>query len=348
MFLNSVKLKQVNPYALNTNNYSTIDSKKFIKTDNGLVYTPLNGGILKKSTDALMIEDDEHLDSKYRLEENYEDLRHQRILNKVSNTYSSVKKSSHMPLTNKALFGAAPPMQSDFKNELNLKLKSFNGKDLADSSYGNGSKENYQTEQQVSTATTSLSSASSCTSNIEIHKDNGAKLAPLANDHSEQSNKPSSTYSLLKTTLNVKGASETLDAAMNQFNSGNTLRKSQTKINSQCTNKPPILKPKPRPNNTPLTSVPKSKYSPYDNSVHNQSGDMLINGNFKETSLQTSPSTSVTDVSSNNLTPQHNNNIDDITSAQLNSLVKPTNYQRNVHNYQSRPGIVNNPNGMAF
>jgi len=37
-----------------TNNYSTIDSKKFIKTDNGLVYTQMGGALLmKKSTDAL-------------------------------------------------------------------------------------------------------------------------------------------------------------------------------------------------------------------------------------------------------------------------------------------------------
>lgn len=361
-----------------TNNYSTIDSKKFIKTENGLVYTPLNGGILKKSTDALMIEEEEHLDSKYRLEEStYEDLRNQRNLNnKISNTYSNVKKSTHLPMTNKAIFGVPPLQQDNFKNELNLKLKSFNNDGRNSGKIPNQAEINKNGQQynieQLSTATTSLSSASSCASNSELTKEaTQNKKAPLAPELTESlmsasgtlpsntnnnsnTNSSNNTYSLLKTTLNVKGASEALESslAMHQFNASNNLRKSQNKINANPTTKPPILKPKPRTtSNTPHAKPQpnKSNSSGIDNSVHNQSGDALIS-NFKETSLHTSPSTSVTDVSSNNLTPQHNNTnfIDDITSAQINNLVKSSNgFQRNLNNYQQPlRQQSSNPNGI--
>lgn len=315
-----------------TNNYSTIDSKKFIKTENGLVYTPLNGGILKKSTDALMSEDDPHLDSKYRLEEpDYEDLRMQRNYSKIASTYSNVKKTTQAPITNKDLFGGAPIEQDNFKNELNLKLKSFNT---------NGDQGKQYQMEQISTATTSLSSASSCTSNTELVKDS-RRLAPLANNLTESmvssngtlqggNNGTSSTYSLLKTTLNVKGANETLDnsLAMSQLNGNgsNTLRKSQNKLNAACAAKPPILKPKPKGNAYQANPLNNKKQTQSGYDVHNSSGDPLVMSNFKETSLSASPCTSVTDVSSNNLTPQHNNGhlVEDITASQINSLVKPS------------------------
>lgn len=317
----------------NANNYSTIDSKKFIKTDNGLVYTPLTGG-LKKSTEALEAHLDRHLDSKYHLEaeSNYEDLSVNRNGSKISNTYSHVKKSTHMPvMTNRALFGAIVPSEN-FKNELNMKIKTFNGPDN-------------QMENHISTATTSLSSASSCTSNSEMTKDTAIqnyncrpKMAPLASDLTDstystvpatqatnQSNTNSSnnTYSLLKTTLNVKGASEALEQQLSQ----SALRKIPTSVSA---GKPPIIKPKPKTNGNGVTK----NNGTFNHSLHNQSTEPLI-GNLKETSLNTSPSTSVTDCSSNNLTPQHTNNtmIDDITSATL---------KRTLNNYQpSRP----TPNG---
>jgi hypothetical protein len=283
-----------------------------------------------------MTEEDAHLDSKYHLEEDaYEDLRVSRNYNRIASTYSNVKKST--PLTNKELFGG-PPLPHDnssFKNELNLKLKSYNT----------------QIEQSF-TATTSLSSASSCISNSELIKETNPPVkgrngpAPLASNLTESltstntmqghssngsSGGSSGHYSLLKTTLNVKGASEALENSLAM----QSLRKSAT---TNCTTKPPIVKPKPKATNNPYHTNPISKLRQAfpGESAHNQSGEHLI-GNFKETSLSTSPSTSVTDVSSNNLTPQHNNTnlVDEISSAQLNNLVK----QRN--NYQHAV----NPNG---
>ncbi len=282
-----------------------------------------------------MNEDDRHLDSKYHLEEDaYEDLRISRNYNKIASTYSNVKKST--PLTNKELFGGPPIPQDTFKNELDLKLKSFNN--------STNEFKQYQIEQS-STATTSLSSASSCTSNSDLVKDNNLQAtkgrngpAPLASNLTESltsngnSNGSSgSHYSLLKTTLNVKGASEALENSLAM----QALRKSQTKIStSNCATKPPIIKPKPKATSNPYYTNPKVKQTfPTENTVHNQSGENLIS-NFKETSLSASPSTSVTDVSSNNLTPQHNNNnlADEISSAHINNLVKQRNsYQHAVN-----------------
>ena len=294
--------------------------------------------LMKKSTDALATsteDTDRHLDSKYHLEaeSNYEDLSIQRTntANKILGTYSHVKKSTHMPiLTNRTLFGTVPTAPSEhFKQELNMKIKSFNVPNDAEHRH------EYQMEQ-ISTATTSLSSASSCTSNSEMTKEVTCrpKLAPLASDLTDSyssdkipaaNSTSSNTYSLLKTTLNVKGASEALEQQLSQ----SALRLSNNKAAGAAA-KPPILKPKPKTNGSnPSHAAPKG--SAFNNSLHNQSTEPLI-AHAKEASLNTSPSTSVTDVSSNNLTPQHANN------PNVSEEVTAATVKRTLNNYQpTRP-----------
>jgi len=244
----------------------------------------------------------------------------------ISSTYSNVKKvtlgktpGSGVLLTN--------PINSNFQNELSMKLKSItsNKEQQIDSGLkvSNNSvnpKTMYQSEPlSNSTATTSLSSASSCTSNsdLTLKKDNFNNnkrfLAPLANadlnDIEQNSQNPS--YSLLKTTLNINGT--TADQQQPAANGvAGILSKSQTKLNGASHNinynsyKPPILKPKPRGNNNLQVNgcsqqANKKILNTTFDSVHNHSADPLLN--------HTSPSTSVTDVSSTNLTPQHCNNM---------------------------------------
>ena len=340
---------------LNTNTYSTIDSQKFIKTENGLVYTSLNGVI--KSTDALMIEEEADIDNNNKLkEEIYDEEKNQQQRNnaKISSTYSDVKKSTQA-LTNKSIF-SAPANQNNFKNELSLKLKTINTtKELVESTtnISNSTLKKPYTNEQSSTATTSLSSASSCTSNSEMLKDTNTlnkRLAPLACDLTESvmdntgsitatsNSNNNKAYLLIKTTLNGSNEQNEFENT-NQLEKG--LRKSQTKLNGSvnCVAKPPILKPKPRANNFHQQNSKKPMNSTFD-SIHNQSGEQLLNNisNFKETSLHTSPSTSVTDISSTNCTPQHYNAnlLDDITSAQINNLVKQTN-SSTLQRMQTRP-----------
>lgn len=284
-------------YNLNTNNnYSTIDSKnlKLIKTENGLVYTPLHANnTLKKnrSTDALETKEDA-----------FNELDETQRKPIIASTYSNVKK-----ITNNT------PINSSFQNELSMRLKSINKEPeqslKVNNNPINSNKIIYQSEPMSnSTATTSLSSASSCTSNsdLTIKKDFNKRLAPLANNDTNDDNNPS--YSLLKTTLNINGTDSTLSKSTTRVNGA-------TKLNTDYNSyKPPILKPKPRANN--IYGPTKKHLNATFESIHNQSGDPLLN--------QTSPCTSVTDVSSTNCTPQHYNSniVDDITSNQLNNLVK--------------------------
>lgn len=312
-------------YNLNSNNYSTIDSKnlKLIKTENGLVYTPLNANTIKKlnkSNDALETKEDH--DIKYREENGYDGLDEKRAKPIISSTYSNVKKIT-------VNTNSISKMPLDFQNELNSRLKSITtNKEQQETTLKVNANGKFQSEPMSnSTATTSLSSASSCTSNsdLTLKKDNfqsnntnGKRLAPLVtnSDIESEAATPNPNYSLLKTTLN--GVSETNGT------------KSQAKINGVNYNsyKPPILKPKPRTNNIYQMNgncngaVPVKKHlNTTFESIHNQSTDPLLN--------QTSPSTSITDVSSNNCTPQHyNSNLnEDISAAQLNSLVKNNSYR---------------------
>jgi len=187
-------------------------------------------------------------------------------------------------------------LDSNFKNELSLKLKSINTNrddDLYSKNYSNVKYSNTLSKNGVlangnpyvsnqehlsnSTATTSVSSASSCASNCDLiiyNSKTTTTTSTLLNGNN--SNQNEKNYSLLKTTLN---GSET--AAITSTSTAN-------KIFNGGVHKPPILKPKPRNYST--------------NPMLNQSGEPLM---IKETSLQASPSTSITDVSSTNCTPQH-------------------------------------------
>jgi hypothetical protein len=283
-----------------------------------------------KSNDALEIKEDFNIITT--------DERQQRNNNTskpiISSTYSNVKKitpSTNGLLTTNNTNSSNNQINSNFQNELSLKLKSITSNKEQQQQQNNSSPNTtpttintnntvnnkiYQSEPlSNSTATTSLSSASSCTSNsdLTLKKDinnfpntNTKRLAPLAtnNDTNSDIDNTNQSYSLLKTTLNINGTTN---------------------------NKPPILKPKPRgtANNYQLNGVVVNKKilnTTFD-SVHNQSTDPLLLN-------QTSPTTSVTDVSSTNCTPSHQEHavgatVDDhITAVQLNNLVKNNNNYR--------------------
>jgi hypothetical protein len=279
----------------NKSNYSTVDSKnlKFIKTDNGLVYTPINysNPDRNKSNDALMVEDDDDDDDEDEDEDdNYEDpiqeptqKNESQITSKpnqnslssrhqiVPNTYGSIRKQHQQQ----------PTLTNNFQNELNTRLKTINSSTKSDTNhlysknYGNGAPyppANTNNTLNVnepacvkinssnnSTATTSISSASSCTSHSDL-----------------VNNKPpiDTNYSLLKTTLNVP---------------------------SLPTQKPPILKPKPKNLiiNNYATEATKNEQNANPNPPQVT--------HHLHSSFNTSPSTSITDVSSTNCTPQHFN-----------------------------------------
>lgn len=251
----------------------------------------------------------------------------------ISSTYSNVKKitpSTNGLLTTNNTNSSNNQINSNFQNELSLKLKSItsNKEQQQNNSSPNVTPTTINTNNSInnkmyqseplsnSTATTSLSSASSCTSNsdLTLKKDTNnfpntnKRLAPLAtnNDTNGDIDNTNQSYSLLKTTLNINGTTN---------------------------NKPPILKPKPRgtANNYQLNGavVNKKILNTTFDSVHNQSTDPLLLN-------QTSPTTSVTDVSSTNCTPSHQHAVatvdDHITAVQLNSLVKNNN---NNNNYRT-------------
>lgn len=220
-------------------------------------------------------------------------------------------------------------LNKNFQNELSLRLKSMNKGEQQNELYSkinakkpNQPKFNPQSEHlSNSTATTSVSSASSCASNSDlvIKKESvytlDRRLAPLASEMSDSSNNSANnvnkSYSLLKTTLNVNG-----DANKNQQNG---------------TYKPPI---KPKPKNGIYGKIQLNSTS---DSLHNQSVEPLINGNCKETSEHTSPSTSVTDVSSTNCTPQHyNSNLDEQANTGANLIIKKPALPRSRSNSTSR------------
>jgi len=90
----------------------------------------------------------------------------------------------------------------------------------------------------------------------------------------------------------------------------------QTNVPALPSQKPPILKPKPKNTNIYATAT-SSTSNKNDLSLHNRSTEPLLNNTINNpnqttatilSSFNTSPSTSITDVSSNNCTPQHNLN----------------------------------------
>lgn len=188
--------------------------------------------------------------------------------------------------------------------------KNYSNSKVSNNPINNSQQHHYNQSEQLSnsTATTSVSSASSCVSNSDLNlKDASKNLAQ--NDDAFSSNKG---YSLLKTTINMNN-----DPAADQsghIKTNGTLPKN-TRVNSHngtlnrpsAVNKPPILKPKPRNNNIYQANSHGSRKNQMNtsDSVHNQSIEPLLLN--RETSLQTTPSTSVTDVSSTNCTPQHIN-----------------------------------------
>ncbi len=96
--------------------------------------------------------------------------------------------------------------------------------------------------------------------------------------------------------------------------------------------KPPILKPKPKTTNIYATATHADKN---DLSLHNRSTEPLLNhtiNNQNQTtatilsSFNTSPSTSITDVSSNNCTPQHNLNGLELDTPISCNIVKHTTF----------------------
>lgn len=225
-----------------------------------------------------------------------------------------------------------------FQAELNQKLKSINTN--PNQLQPNGDQHH---QMSNSTGTTSVSSASSCASNSDLiikrESTNGGGGSGAENGK---------TYSLLKTTINMNGQTSTPNTNPNQ--TGTLGRQS----------KPPILKPKPRNNGIYQTvnnnGTLKKHLNTTSDSLHNQSTEPLLNGNHHQStnhnnnhhnhhqnglSLQTSPSTSVTDVSSTNCTPQHNqsNLVEELT-------LKSTQLTRSRSNSLTRNG-TNNTNTIS-
>jgi hypothetical protein len=349
--------------------YSTIDSRKYIKTENGLVYTAINGTSIQngnKSSDALVI-DDYDVDDIDDDDSNNDENHHYHYADEDTDFSRSNKNKNN----NNNSYGNNIKLKTiqqnqNFKNELNQRLKTINKTDsttpepptinqndmLYSKNYSSAKvntnikpnslpvqlNSNGTTNENSSTVTTSVSSASSCSSNSDLNVNNNIptkqKLTSLNNNNNVDKNK---NYSLLKTTLNGNSNSNT--EIINETN------KSQTKLNETLTNgtnKPPILKPKPRANNNYQTNPNfKKQLNSTSDSLHNQSNEPLLL--LKETSLQTTPSTSVTDVSSNNCTPQHYNSnlIDDLTPVvnnnnnNQNKLIKQK-VSNNISNQISR------------
>ncbi|CAF0842396.1 unnamed protein product [Brachionus calyciflorus] len=167
---------------LHSNGTSTIDRKNLIKTDNGLVYTPLDGK-----------EDEVEYD-------NCDEMKA-----KESSKYSSVKRVNN-PIQNK--------LNSNFQAELSQKLKSINNEEIysknlkVKNTIPTVSSFNQSEQLSNSTATTSVSSsASSCASNSDliIKNKNNLLQRPLPPTPIESKN-----YSLLKTTISVNSDNGTL------------------------------------------------------------------------------------------------------------------------------------------
>lgn len=283
-----------NPNNGSNHTYSSVDRKnmKLIKTDNGLVYTPIGKDSRKNSNN-----DEADLDANFDYD-NCDEL------------------SSKFKESNKILFGNA---KNSFQAELSQKLKTINKEDKNAEIYSKNIKtQNTSNPKQTlmpsasytqseplsnSTATTSVSSASSassCSSNSDLIIKRDSVYAttkrpqppplPPSQSFTTNSNKE---YSLLKASINL-----------NEINTiSGTLKRGQVTKPTQNQNtldKPPILKPKPR-NQVYQTNqmIKKSHLNSTSESIHNQSAEPLLN--------QASPSTSVTDVSSTNCTPQHYN-----------------------------------------
>jgi hypothetical protein len=244
------------------NNYSTIDSKnlKLIKTDNGLVYTSINNNsnnsrVRTKSNDGHLNEDIKMTTmTPSRSQQRYDSIK--RSAQNNNSTYSNVKKTTlvnNNPAASASSVTATATQQLvsknlNFQTELQQKLNSISLSKGDNNNTTNSDKEtNIKATlvhaEQYSTATTSISSASSCASNSDLivgnrNKGNiptgstaSAKRLAESNEmssntnNSSQNNKTTKPYSLLKTTLNMNG---------NETTNNN--------------NKPSILKPKPKMN----------------------------------------------------------------------------------------------------
>lgn len=298
----------------NNNTYTTIDRKnnnKLIKTNNGLVYTPISNEKSKEETEP----------------EHYE---YDNCDEKQMSNYGSMKRGTHQ--------------NNSFQAELSLKLKSINSKEEAKSpdsdiysknlKVPNGQQSkllpsaSYTQSEPLSnsTATTSVSSASSCASNSDliIKKETNTNTNNIYGTMKRTGNNlDTKNYSLLKTTINVNNSSSQNLNEPSSINNNGTLNRNLKPINLINSNKPPILKPKPR-NNVYQSTQLKKHLNSTSESLHNQSVEPLLNqtsNTTKEFSFHTSPSTSVTDVSSTNCTPQHYNSnlIEEI--GQANSIL---------------------------
>ena len=251
-------------------------------------------------------------------------------------------------------------MNSNFQNELTLRLKSISSNKEQQQQQNPEliSQKKPQTTESNSTVTTTLSSASSCTSNSDLilpkppqpsfNNTNTIKRPLDLNPSLTNIESNNKQFSLLKTTLNMTSQndnethSDTLGRQNRHPTNGLTPKINNGMIYGTNTYKPPILKPKPRNN---IYQTMSRKMIANSESVHNQSVEPLL----KETSLHTSPSTSVTDVSSNNCTPQHytTNLVEEINKVQQTARSRSNSLSRqhqnnNNNNHHSSQGLNNN------
>ena len=219
---------------ISTSTYSTIDKKKFIKTDNGLVYTPVNNA---QAFGSLENENGGEVESCF--------------MNEVNDNGQSYEYDNFEAVASRRPV-ALVKKPTQFQAELSQKLKSINNGNTSNNGATTAVHRHMGATQAVpehmsnSTATTSISSASSCASNSDLivnnrkmvdnyHHFNGKSSASTHNRASELNVNGNKNYSLLKTTIN--GAANNTTAPYGNGNGGTLNR-----------NKPPILKPKPRSN----------------------------------------------------------------------------------------------------
>ena len=319
-------------------------SLKLIQTKNGLVYTPKTGVMnasRNKSNDALLYNDDEDgvemapKQQRHKMTTNdYEGIYDNKTLlttaNNNKNPGGTLRRNAREQDTVASVKAFVDPNEN-FKMELTQKLKSMSessSNSQPEPPVRNGSaagRPNPKASVPVykpitlaqpehfsnTTATTSISSAASaCTSSSDLaikevgYSSASAKSAAVST--TTEINGSNKNYSLLKTTLNGKTDSERPGGGPKPNGAGDTGTLGRG-------NKPAITKPKPRVE-TPSSAPSGGKSRPPINavllnattvSVHNQSTDALIKNSKDHASQHTSPSTSVTDVSSTNCTPQH-------------------------------------------
>ena len=312
-----------------------------------------------KSNEGLTNDDELRLYQQLKDENNYDDLdrtdtanligsRQSSAKKPVINTYSHVKKITNK---NSLINNSNTNLNTNFQNELTLRLKTISSNKEQLEKQQQNQQENQQQKPLVesnSTATTSLSSASSCMSNSDLIL---SKKEPNQQQQHLPTNNPikrpidlepnNKNYSLLKNSNNQ------IEAESSNNNSGTLGRQIKPMMNGSVKNgvvygtttyKPPILKPKPRGNiyQSSLGGTIGRRLQNGD-SLHNQSVEPLL----KETSLHTSPSTSVTDVSSNNCTPQH-------YTSNLVEEISRVNQQQQQHSAKATTTFATTPNGNSI